>query len=247
MNEAIVCRSVGILNEMIEMLDQSLVSAMLLEQNKARCHTPLMLWIDGSRDSHSPNPMPPKFTRWLDPDCDDKLEIAETLLRRDTSVNKGILELSDDKGNLPIHATISKHLTGLVKLVLEYRPDLLYWENSSGKTAYDLANEEWASLLFKDNRDASPLKITAWVDRTESVVKRDPSSFGPSGSPVTFSPIKSYHRSILDICREGLDKTKGERKIFTQQKAARLLVMKDGKPPYWHSGGQWLFYRKDRT
>jgi hypothetical protein len=235
-----VCKSASVLHEMLEIMDKSHISSMLLERNKVKYQTPLMHWITHSKEAFWSTLFPAGGINWFDPECNDRLPIAKMLLDNDTTAAKDQLALGDELGNLPIHSAVTKKFPGLFQLMLEHRPDLLYWENAAGKTAVDLVANEWAHLIVGIH---SPLRITPWINSaSNNLIERDPITFVSSDIPAKFNDTNSHQLKIQKICQSFLGKTTGHRKLLTSEERDEISSIKDDTIGRYFFNDDWLFF-----
>jgi hypothetical protein len=68
-------------------------------------------------------------------------EIVGPILDLTAANNYECLELLDGSGDTPLHWAVKNGRIDYIKVILERRPDLLYRENSVGRTALEMAEE----------------------------------------------------------------------------------------------------------
>lgn len=120
----------ALLQSVLGMLDQNLVGSLFLE----RCAgfepgglTPIALFL---RHINAP-------TGW-----EESLEII-------LSYSQGKdLEKMDGAGDYPLHNVVRRGYRMVVEFLVEYRPGLLHWENSTGMTPLDVALAKYHRQLF---------------------------------------------------------------------------------------------------
>lgn len=138
------------LQPFLDLIDKRLVPSLLTE----RCSlhpgslTPIAAWMH----TYSEN-----------------IEILRTILDFAASTNNEHLELLDGSGDTPLHWAIKSQRQDWANLILEYRPDLLYCENSVGCTPYELAEDAYtyecvskASDVTGFNNLESLINIPPW-------------------------------------------------------------------------------------
>ncbi|KAF2202189.1 ankyrin repeat protein [Delitschia confertaspora ATCC 74209] len=111
-------------------------------------------------------------------------DVIEQLLKLAEPTDNKHLELLDGSGHTPIHAAVQHQQLNLLKLMLEHRPDLLYRENATGKTAMEMAEDAYIAsrvadvpilpnqFTRMDIREKSPNKFVEEEEESESGVER---------------------------------------------------------------------------
>jgi len=143
------------------------------------------------------------IARWMHNANENATEVLQVLLKFTSSTNYEFLELLDGSGDTPLHHIVKKGRRTWLKAILECRPDLLYRENSVGRTPYELAEDTYLSGCVQhapnvvNNRHHQSIAnhhIHYNHDSTsKSVIKED----------------------TWCICREFGDKTSGKRKLVS--------------------------------
>ena len=128
--------------------------------------------------------------------------------RGDEAVVKMILEKSDGRdleilngaGDYVLHTLVRKRDEELVKFLVDYRPEMLFWENATGMTPIDVAETQYLRSILE-----SPPTLNS---RNEYSIKNEPES--------DFAPKKTEksekHKEIeklLDIGEEDLKEKDG--------------------------------------
>jgi hypothetical protein len=93
------------------------------------------------RSSHEPGSLTP-LSRWMRKDSEDE-ELMRMLLEFGKETGNEQLEVLDGSGDTPLHYAVKCQKQNWLKIMLEYRPDLLYRENSVGRTPYELAEDAY--------------------------------------------------------------------------------------------------------
>jgi hypothetical protein len=71
------------------------------------------------------------------------IEVLETLLDFATPTNYEFLELLDGSGDTPLHWAVKNRRQTYMTAFLNRRPDLLFRENSVGRTSLELSEDSW--------------------------------------------------------------------------------------------------------
>jgi hypothetical protein len=173
------------LKKFLNLIDKRLVPSLLTE-----------------RSSYDPGSLTP-LARWLR-HAHEGVNVIRTLLEYAAHTNNEHLEMLDGSGDTPFHFAVKEQKIHKLKIMLEYRPDLLYRENSVGRTPYELAEDAY---------------IAQCVAREPSVVQR------PRGSVIQMSPasfVKEegerelvYAEGIYRLCQEWKEKYPGKRRLVS--------------------------------
>ncbi|CAI6337715.1 unnamed protein product [Periconia digitata] len=116
------------------------------------------------------------------------------------STNNEHLELLDATGDTPLHYLVKEKQQHLIPVVLESRPDLLFRENSVGRTPYELAEDIFVSSnvsnapsVGKPNRWSNDALEDKPVDDFKEDKEEEPTA-----------------ESIWRLCKEWLSKIRGD-------------------------------------
>ncbi|EXJ54315.1 hypothetical protein A1O7_09653 [Cladophialophora yegresii CBS 114405] len=115
-----------LLRSVIDMLDKTIVVPLLLERCstiESTGNTPLAVFLGRITKHHSGWQESLKFLLLLSGGKD--------------------LEKMDGAGEYPLHTGVRKNHRELVQFIVEFRPDLLYWENATGMTVSDIATTSY--------------------------------------------------------------------------------------------------------
>jgi hypothetical protein len=95
------------------------------------------------RSSHEPGSLTP-LARWLkNNDTNEKALTVLCEFGKDTGNEH--LQLLDGSGDTPLHYAVKSNNWDCAQVILKYRPDLLYRENSVGRTPYELAEDAFTA------------------------------------------------------------------------------------------------------
>lgn len=189
------------------------------------------------RTSESPGSATP-LARWLYMNRQSGHEgEGEQILRTILEFSKGVeLDIINGEGDTPLHAAVRYGADHALRAMLECRPELLFRENATGRTPYEMAEDaHLANEVFKD-----PPSLPGSVQgnhfrwprqpRPTSVLAKRPESFveGPGDE-------RTSNERVWDVCKEFEQKTKGtkRRRIVSlheaNEVAKRLALRKGGR------------------
>lgn len=134
--------------------------------------------------------------------------------------NNKHLELLDATGDTPLHYLIKTKQTGYLEILLEHRPDLLFRENSVGRTPYELAEDIYVS---SNVQDAPSVVKSYWSP--ESLVDKHVAQFAPDYS----GDEGATEKDVWNVCTKWMGKAH-EGREQDQEKAGqgkRILVSLD--------------------
>ena len=160
------------LKQVFQMLDPKLVNSLLLE----RCNSP---------DPGSLTPL----ALYLQTQGDES--VVKTIL--DQSRGK-VLELLNGAGDYVLHTLVRQGEEELVIFLVDYRPEMLYWENATGMIPGDIAETFYLRKVI----DSPPTLNTS----TEYSIKGQPE--------ITFSPKKVYKSETQEQIESLLDVTEND-------------------------------------
>lgn len=187
------------LRELLNLIDSRLITAMFTERANTSpgASTPLAFWV---------------FTHARGTLTDAVIETLRLLLEFSTGED---LSLVNSEGDTPLHAVVRYGAPRILRSMLDAKPELLFRENASGRTPYEMARDAWlARSVFN-----APPKIQA-----------DPPRYRYYGAPPTSKIVcrstESFvrgHRdareeSVWDVCREF-----GERSRSVKRKLVSLM------------------------
>ncbi|KAL5358884.1 ankyrin repeat-containing domain protein [Aspergillus floccosus] len=196
---------------LLGLFDQRLVPSLLTERASGSL-TPLSRWL------HEAAPITYYSSSWYmiqhthkfnrNMETDNMVDIARYLLEFAAVTNQKHLELLDGAGNSPVHDAVKRQLPRVLKLMLDYRPDLLLRENATGATPLELAADAWVH------------EVTISPPKFES---------GESTSLDGEVTQRSEREAIYDLCRSKVVQRPGKRKLVSLNEAnevAKRLAMK---------------------
>ncbi|KAF2791145.1 ankyrin [Melanomma pulvis-pyrius CBS 109.77] len=119
------------LKKSLELIDKRLIGSLLSE-----------------RSSHQPGSLTP-LARWLQRGYGNE-NILSIMLEFGKSTGNEHLEHLDGSGDTPLHRAVKSRNKGALNMILKYRPDLLYRENSVGRTPYEVAEDAFIAQCVCD-------------------------------------------------------------------------------------------------
>lgn len=132
-------------------------------------------------------------------------DLLEVMLDFAASTNYECLELLDGSGDTPLHWAVKSQRFHYVECILRRRADLLYRENSVGRTPLEMAKDAYVSSLV---RDVPPIPS----GRTTSIVHRATHTFAKGHEE---SGSCSNVQRIWNICSGFVEGIPGKRKLVS--------------------------------
>ncbi|KAF1952642.1 ankyrin [Byssothecium circinans] len=194
-----------VLQPFLDLIDKRLVTSLLTE----RC----------SLDPGSLTPI----AFWLHQSSQD-IDVLRTLLEFAAFTNNAHLELLDGAGDTPLHWIVKSRHQSWVELILEFRPDLLFRENSVGRTPFELAEDAYTyeCVSYAPNVTGNHTQRSLVDQAAETFVK-------DYKQPATVDK-----ESVWRVCRHWVAKADGNQKrrivslIEANEVAKRLADRREG-------------------
>jgi hypothetical protein len=184
-----------VLKSFLDLIDKRLISSLLTE----RCAldpgslTPIANWLRRSRYS---------------------THALRTLLDFAAPTNNEHLELLDGSGDTPLHYLVQTQRQDCMKTILEYRPDLLYRENSVGRTPYELAEDAYIAERVSQVPRASSYR------NTRSLTDRDAATFAKG-----YKEDEGVNKeSLWRVCEEWLGKSSQQKRTLVSLNEANEVA-----------------------
>ncbi|PSN70049.1 ankyrin [Corynespora cassiicola Philippines] len=177
------------LQPMLNLIDERLVPSLLTE-----------------RSSHHPGSLTP-INRWLHRSTEDT-KTFKILLDFAAVTNNEWLELMDGAGETPLHYAIKEKSCDWVKQILQTRPDLLYRENSVGRTPYELAADSYLANCVQ-----SAPSIVSLHTRMSSITDRHRSAFLKREADE--EDERRDFKSIWGVCNWYVQEHPGKRRLVS--------------------------------
>lgn len=180
------CRDETKLQEFLDLLDKRLVPSLLTE-----------------RSSHSPGSLSP-IARWMRNSYLSG-ELMRVLFDFAKPYGNEHLEMLDGSGDTPLHHAVKSKKQSWLKIMLEYRPDLLYRENSVGRTPYELAEDAYIGSCVSNAPQISRNNATT------SIVSMNAESF--VNDHKSFESVNT--ESIWRVCEQFMKDHPGKRRLVS--------------------------------
>lgn len=186
------------LQELLKLIDSRLISGMLTERTNSEpgAATPLAQWLYTSLRTH----YNPYYGNHQPSNAQSVLDIQTETLRIILDFSGGAdLGLVNSEGDTPLHAAIRYGTDHLLRAMLSRRPDLLFRENASGRTPYEMAQDaQLAQNVFKNPPPIGQQRHRYYGQPASSkILERDAAAF-VGGEKDKRNPTER----VWDACRE---------------------------------------------
>ncbi|KAF1828832.1 ankyrin [Decorospora gaudefroyi] len=207
--------------QLLDLIDSRLLPSLFTERTTAMpgAATPLARWLHVA-----------SFGSVAVPYNEEVLKLILTFSKgEDLSVVNG-------EGDTPMHTIVRRGADALLRIMLEYRPDLLFRENASGRTPFEMAEDTYlANDVFSNPPSLSASGYSHYHSGHRrrdhgrpniSVLKRNPETF--VGEP---EDTRSGEEKVLQVCREFAEKTQRQKRnlvslVEANEVAKRLALQK---------------------
>ncbi|KAH7556524.1 hypothetical protein BM1_05958 [Bipolaris maydis] len=196
----------SVLREMLDLIDTRLIPSMFLERTQSApgAATPLARWVHVNVQN-----------REYSFDKEKHEETLMLLLEFSKGEDLGII---NGDGDTPVHAVVRYHADTLLRVMLDQRPQTLFFENASGCTPFEIAEDTYLSeKVFNNPPPLSPAERLAdprlfgrsFYRRrnAQGILRKDPQSFIESPKEHRSSIAK-----VLQICKDSAAKQSQGRK-----------------------------------
>lgn len=207
------CKGPEDITSFINLLDQQLISSMLVEREGEDSRTPLMQWLDSV-------PTIERSDLHYKAQDGSGSSILTVLLDLGISNDQKHLEMLDGTGNTPLHFAVRFGLPQALELMLDRRPDLLYRENATGSTPLEMAVDAWLNSQLRTNLP-NALMWNGPYPQWQNAPDRSTISYCPEYEFRTMEQIM-YH-----VCSEYSQKHPGKRRLvslFDANEVAKRLA-----------------------
>ncbi|KAL1645066.1 hypothetical protein SLS61_008499 [Didymella pomorum] len=183
------------LRELLNLIDGRLITGMFTERANTSpgAATPLAYWVFGNARGAT----------------DANVETLRLLLEFS---NGDDLSLVNSEGDTPVHAVVRYSAERILRAMLDSKPELLFRENASGRTPYEMARDAWlASKVFNGPPNIQGEQTQRYYGQppTSKMVCRSMESFAPGYRNVR-------KESVWDVCKEFKEKSQsGKRKLVS--------------------------------
>ncbi|KAF3031839.1 hypothetical protein E8E12_001475 [Didymella heteroderae] len=189
------------LRELLDLIDSRLITGMFTERANTSpgASTPLAHWV---------------FSSLRGSTNDADVEALRLLLDFSQGVD---LSLVNSEGDTPVHAVARYGAERILRIMLDLRPDVLFRENASGRTPYEMARDAWlTSKVFNGPPNIQvnqPGQRYYGAPPTSKILHQSTESFLQN-----CSRVKS--ESVWDVCQEFEEKNRGrKRKLVSLMEA----------------------------
>jgi ankyrin repeat protein len=204
--------------ELLGLINGRLISSLFTERTTKSpgAATPLACWLNTHLKDYR--------SRYNYYDNDDGVGNYEKLIKLILEYTKGEdLNIVNGEGDTPIHAVVRYGADTILRIMLECRPELLFRENASGRTPYEMAEDAYlAKEVFN-----GPPSLSASYDRRSagSVLERDPERFIEEPKD-----LRSGVEKVWLVCKEFAEKSQGRKRklvslVEANEVAKRLARM----------------------
>ncbi|KAF2476310.1 ankyrin [Lindgomyces ingoldianus] len=193
--------------QFLGLIDKRLISSLLSERSSYSpgSLTPLMRWMRNSHESSS---------------------VLKALLDFAEPTGNEHLEHLDGSGETPLHYVVKSQKQEWLKIILKYRPDLLYRENSVGKTPYEVAEDAYITRCVSE-----ALGVSRHISNI-SITDRGTESFAPDYR----APESVDTESIWRFCKNVMKEHPGKRRLVSlldaNEVTKRLATRYTGRSRY---------------
>jgi ankyrin repeat protein len=206
------------LRELLSLIDPHLITSMFSERASSGpgAATPLAHWVFSS------------VQRSYSHDYDkDNLETLRLLLDYSKGEDLGLVNA---EGDTPLHAVARYDAAGVLRGMLSARPDLLFRENASGRTPYEMAQDKYlARQVFNDPPSIqvrAPLHVRYGGPSggTSKILHKETESF------VQGKTDESTNEGVWDVCKAFQGATTGKKRklvsLLEANEVAKRLAAK---------------------
>lgn len=153
------------------------------------------------------------------------------------SFSKGVsLDIVNGAGETPLHDTVKRTQIDMMRVILEYRPELLYREDATGRTPYEIARDAHFAKTFAHAPDVPGVRIRKHAhifkgdDERVALLNRSEESFKPFD-------LRSDEEKAWDMCKDFDRKAEfGKRKLVTLYEANEVMKRIAARKPKSQSG-----------
>lgn len=214
-------RHVDKVSQLIDLMDQEHVSAMLTQRAGEGSRTPYARWLhrytdfDLSTEAHYQTSNLPSHR-------ESTTSITKLFLTLGKSTNQKYLELLDGAGNTVVHDCVKRGFPQILEPILDFRPDLLYRENATGSTPLDMAVDAWVN---ETTRTVPVAAVSSTNRRPEwqNITQRQPQYF------IKDKDRRTKAQMMVEFCRKRAQQSPQKRKLvslFEANEVAKRLAAK---------------------
>jgi hypothetical protein len=124
-------------------------------------------------------------------------------------------------GDSPLHSIIAGRKLGITRQLLTHNPELLYRENATGRTPFELARDLYTALKLKNPPTVGTSDSTYYGYRygnseVRTISDNAPDTFVKDDKP---KDKRSVEEKIWDLCREVAAEHPGKRRLVSLNEA----------------------------
>lgn len=218
--------------ELLQLIDERLLPSLFLERTTTQpgAATPLATFMYDfvkANNSYHTNQETPEYV----------LKYLTLILEFSKGEDLGVV---NSEGDTPLHVAIRYGSPACLRIMLDCRPDLLWRENATGRTPYEVAEDGYLMKeVFSDPPSLDPpsaqphyhssCRVSRFNRRgryTNSILQREPKTFVEEPKDEKSDAVKAW-----EVCREFADKSGGRKRklvslVEANEVAKRLAVKK---------------------
>ncbi|KAI9702849.1 MAG: hypothetical protein M1836_008063 [Candelina mexicana] len=156
------------LKRMLELVDKRVLQELFLQRAQENSSTPLAQWLADIDTLFYGRSNEQRQCR-----------VATLRVILDFSGANDLDEFGGE-GDMPLHVLVRKSIPELVKLVIEERPELLFRENATGRTAYEMAEDAYLHHRITNHPripNSNESRGRYFYGRNNEIQDKDPESF----------------------------------------------------------------------
>lgn len=199
--------------KLLEAMDPAILKDMFTQRNgyTNSAATPLHYWLKHTNSSCS---------------CKTRAQDEETMLKKLLKYSGGAeLEMVDGAGETALHTLVTMHKLSLMRILLDFKPALLYRENATGRTPAEVAYDEYMKMQLQPQRDI----VQRWRNNVyTSNADKNPEQFVEDAKDKKV--LDEYGNEVehegrpdskwpWDICKEYMEKYPGKRRLVSLNEA----------------------------
>lgn len=188
------------IRQLVELMDEELVSNMLMQRAGESSQTPFARWLSKYPFDFSINSR----------DKDETRSITQLFSDLGQASNQKFMELLDGTGNTPAHDCVNRGAPWVLEPILDQRPDLLYRENATGSTPLDMAVNAWVNATTRNVPQIS-VKSHSYNSRAQwqNITAHGPEYF------IKGQERRTTVQIMLDVCQKRTRQNVQKRRLVT--------------------------------
>ncbi|KAG8626930.1 hypothetical protein KVT40_005875 [Elsinoe batatas] len=209
------------LRKTFSLIDPRLISSLAIERSSHSpgSLTPFASWLASARVN---------FPHYASPGSKARSEVEPHMinyLRTILSFTGGAeLALVNGAGETPLHTCVRHGHDAFIPILLDANPDFLWREDATGRTPFEVAEDEFLSEVF-DNPPAIPGMDSYYYGRRETgVLKEPPEGFLEKGD------TRSHAKRVWDVVKQRAEgQGQGKRKLCSLAEANEVAKRLAGR------------------